>query len=106
MNAQPAPVTTSNSREVLPLLIRRLSRSDRELLEADLRQRAAQGLVTYGVPLMTHNGRDTLRDLLDELLDAMKYMTQHEEESGDNMLADFVALRRISLRVKSKMVSR
>jgi hypothetical protein len=36
-------------------------------------QRRAKGLLTYGVPLQRGDGRDHLRDLLDELLDAMAY---------------------------------
>jgi hypothetical protein len=36
-------------------------------------QRRAKGLLTYGAPLQRGDGRDHLRDLLDELLDAMAY---------------------------------
>lgn len=106
MIPQPAPITTKKSEEVLPMVIRRLSRAEREVLEGELRRRAKQGLETYGVPLMTFNGRDTLQDALDELLDAMKYITQHEHESGEVMINDFAALKGVAMRVASKMQTR
>lgn len=106
MIQQPPPIVTPKSQEVLPLLLRRLTRSDRAILESVLRQRAQQGLETYGVPLMTFNGRDALDDALAELLDAMKYITQYETESGDQMISDFQTLKRISIRIKSKIMNR
>ncbi len=39
-------------------------------------ERVSLGLDHYGTPLMTNNGRKTLRDIRDELIDAALYMTQ------------------------------
>ena len=36
----------------------------------------AQGVETYGQPLMTHNGRDAERDQMEELLDFCQYQQQ------------------------------
>lgn len=47
-----------------------------EALIAELRQRQAKGIETYGTSLMTHNGRSALRDALDEALDLAQYLKQ------------------------------
>jgi hypothetical protein len=45
-----------------------------DLVHADLQERQQLGLIRYGVPgLQPHNGRDMLRDLYEELLDAAIY---------------------------------
>jgi hypothetical protein len=41
-----------------------------------IEQRRAKGIATYGKPLQTFNGRDPLRDRLDEQLDALAYTMQ------------------------------
>ena len=43
------------------------------LLDAAMHARDCLGRQRYGVPLTPHNGRDTLRDLYEELLDAAVY---------------------------------
>lgn len=48
----------------------------------DLAERDRIGRRTYGVPLMSHNGRDPLIDLYEELLDALVYSTQWDAERG------------------------
>ena len=57
-----------------------------EVLE-DLRQRVeVKGMETYGRPLTTADGRDTLQDLYEELLDACvyikKFIMERERFSG------------------------
>lgn len=47
----------------------------------DLELRAEQGVEKYGMYLSTFNGRDSLVDLYEELLDAYMYAIQHEEEN-------------------------
>jgi hypothetical protein len=44
------------------------------LVHADLRARDEKGRTTYGTELISHDGRDTLRDLYEELLDAAVYV--------------------------------
>lgn len=70
---QPAPVPSTGDvwQEVIdaePLAVLR------ELYEA----RRALGIERYGVPLQRGNGRDTARDLEEELLDALAYATALE----------------------------
>jgi len=48
-----------------------------------LRSRSAKGVRTYGRPLATHNGRDALEDLREELADALMYVEQLYRERAD-----------------------
>jgi hypothetical protein len=50
------------------------SRPVAELVIDDMRDRMAHGIETYGVALQAFNGRDQLRDLYEELLDACVYL--------------------------------
>lgn len=43
---------------------------------ADLEQRRLVGIDRYGTALQPHNGRDVLRDIYEELLDAACYVKQ------------------------------
>jgi hypothetical protein len=54
--------------QVLPLVIQ------------DLKERSRKGAKEYGEPLTTHNGRQALLDLYEELLDAVCYLRQAVEE--------------------------
>lgn len=65
---QPEPTKTVQSEDVDLLLIE------------EILSRRKIGIQQYGTPLNTHNGRDALRDLLDELLDACKYCIQAIKE--------------------------
>lgn len=47
-----------------------------DLVVAEMQQRDQVGRDRYGVPLQPHNGRDSLRDLYEELLDAVVYCRQ------------------------------
>lgn len=46
------------------------------LVMADIAEREQLGISRYGVGLQPHNGRDPLRDLYEELLDACMYLRQ------------------------------
>ena len=48
-------------------------------------RRTAQGVETYGQPLMTHNGRDAARDQMEELLDFCQYQQQQLMELEDEV---------------------
>lgn len=80
--SQKAPIKTERSRDVVADLCRNL-RDDAPLRDA-LEARAAVGEKTYGTRLMTHNGRDSLQDAHEELLDALAYLWQAwmERHSG------------------------
>ncbi|MDP5253349.1 MULTISPECIES: hypothetical protein [unclassified Vibrio] len=64
MSEQPSPKLTLTSQAVIPEVMK------------DLTDRLAKGMDTYGVPLMSNNGRDALKDLYEELLDAACYVKQ------------------------------
>ncbi len=49
----------------------------------DFRARIQLGIERYGHPLQTHNGRDAVRDALDEALDLAHYLKQLEIETHD-----------------------
>lgn len=46
------------------------------LVRVDLDEREKVGIQRYGTPLQAFNGRDALRDLYEELLDACCYIKQ------------------------------
>lgn len=52
-----------------------------KVIEKDLETRAEDGLERYNTYLSTFNGRDSLIDLYEELLDAYMYAVQYHEES-------------------------
>jgi hypothetical protein len=72
-----------------------------ELIEA-ANQRNVIGIERYGVPLSTHDGRDTRVDLMQELLDAFAYTeklkVERELEEGED------AAKRISEYIRRAMV--
>jgi hypothetical protein len=47
-----------------------------DLVVADIAARLKVGIQRYGTGLQPHNGRDALRDLYEELLDAATYTRQ------------------------------
>lgn len=63
-DSQPIPTTEERSVCVQDEVVRLIN------------ERRELGVKRYGSPLMTHNGRDSLVDLRDELLDALMYVTQ------------------------------
>lgn len=74
---QPLPTRDPRSVPVLPLAVAPLRHSPHTLWAiAALEQRTRLGVVRYGQPLHTYNGRDSLRDLREEVLDAWQYLTQ------------------------------
>lgn len=72
---QPAPVLTSESREVLPVAHAMCVAAGHINITPDLESRIEQGVRTYGVPLHSHNGRDNDVDGYQERLDAVIYGT-------------------------------
>lgn len=77
---QPAP-KPSPGPALWPLVIADAARMlGSAALIADMRARHELGSKKYGQPLTAGNGRDALRDLYDELLDAVVYCRQCIEE--------------------------
>lgn len=97
---EPAPIQTDLSEEVLPFVLMQLLDSGRGALMADLQARAKLGVERYGTPLMTHNGRDPLADLYQELLDALMYLGQYMIETEMPMDFEFEGLKRTAMQVK------
>lgn len=56
------------------------SRSIQDMVIEDIEARKAVGLERYGTLLQANNGRDSLQDLYEELLDAATYARQLIEE--------------------------
>jgi hypothetical protein len=83
LRSMPEPDPADAEGDVLEEVIQREVEqgADSALVHA-LRQRRAFGIAKYGKPLSVGNGRDHLRDCLDEVLDAMAYAYA----SGDNHL--------------------
>lgn len=88
---QPAPVTTDKSFAVLDYIITGLYMHGGHDLAPDLQARAKLGQARYGTLLMAYNGRNTLVDLYQELLDALFYVTQAILElRGDPVAMHFI----------------
>lgn len=93
---QPAPHGTGA--EVLPLVLRDLARSVApaaavaRIIDA-LVARAEKGAAKYGESLRCGNGRSAAIDLLQELLDALMYARQWEEETGDHEVVWYIGAR-------------
>lgn len=58
-----------------------------DLVIQDLMERKSLGIERYGTPLQTHNGRDAMIDLYQELQDATAYIRQVIEERRDHFAA-------------------
>jgi hypothetical protein len=75
------PLPTEGDESVQDALIAHILSSPRlgagaNELAAKIMERRALGIQRYGRPLQTFNGRDPVRDLLDELLDGATYAQQ------------------------------
>jgi hypothetical protein len=68
--AQPPPVHVPGAASVHDILI------------AHVQERKDFGLRKYGTPLQVDNGRDPLKDALEEILDVAVYLVQEIERRG------------------------
>lgn len=93
MKEQKNPTRTDKSVDVLKDLTDSYARRDAEELQKLLpllEDRVARGEKHYGARLMTHNGRDAVRDALEEALDLILYIHQISLERHD---PDAVSMR-------------
>lgn len=67
---------------ILDAVIRKLPTElqHRDAIVSELQARAAQGQKKYGVPLMPNNGRDSLQDFIEEIMDSLMYLEQSVAE--------------------------
>jgi hypothetical protein len=100
---EPKPIQTEDSEPVLSFVLKTMHFSGRHFLGADLEARAKLGMERYGTPLMTHNGRDPLADLYQELLDALMYLGQYMLESGKSDCLEFSKLLKLTIAIKLMM---
>jgi len=63
-----------------------------KLISKDLTARSNLGKKRYGTFLQPHNGRDYLRDLKEELLDALQYAAQGKLENEDDHYTELAAI--------------
>ena len=99
------PLPRPGSVEVQSVVIDELIRYDSDVfdrLAVEVAERREVGISRYGSPLMTHNGRDACRDLLDELLDGVVYAAQVRMEGLDVRDVEFT-LRALAARVRLLM---
>jgi len=87
---EPAPVTTSDSVAVLDLVMNDIRAGKINLAAdclagvlTDLENRSKEGVKKYGTQLRTNNGRDSLMDFYQEILDAIVYIRQFNAEYPD-----------------------
>lgn len=94
MKEQAMPKRSDESRMVYDYLFRlyEIGTISGKALDA-VKGRLDVGLERYGQELRTHNGRDAMRDLREELLDAMAYAAQamgEARDAGDEFTADIL----------------
>uniref|UniRef100_A0A6M3LBE9 Uncharacterized protein n=1 Tax=viral metagenome TaxID=1070528 RepID=A0A6M3LBE9_9ZZZZ len=77
---QPQPQPQPGRENVTPVA--------REDFNRRLTEREQQGLATYGTTLQTFNGRDAIKDALDELIDAYQYVIQAQMERDSDSALD------------------
>ena len=89
---QARPVVSPESEAVSSVLLMwlddevragRVNRSAAAWLGDAVLERTRLGVERYGSPLMSHNGRDALRDLAEEVVDGVQYATQALMETDD-----------------------
>lgn len=85
------PTQIRNAGEpVFPELRRRLGLYSRDRIEALIDAREAYGIAKYGQTLMTDDSRDTPTEVVNELLDALAYVTKWiMQEPNARQLEDY-----------------
>jgi hypothetical protein len=81
---QPLPITTKNSVDVATLVAQHLAAIGQSNIAQNVEARIALGERKYGSRLKSFNGRDVIKDLMDELLDSLNYAKQAEIEDLDD----------------------
>ncbi len=89
LNEQPKPEHSKESKFITPQLVfddrtfMPEQEQVRNKIEALLSKRLEKGLKEYGMLLCTFNGRDSIQDCTEELLDALLYIEQAIQETKD-----------------------
>jgi len=99
---QPLPITTKKSVDVAVEVAEDLKKVGFQDIAEDVEARIRIGERKYGKRLQSFNGRDALKDLYDEVLDALNYSKQLELENKDNGEI-FRGLIALAAAVKSKL---
>jgi len=100
---QPLPITTKQSVDVAVEVAEDLKKVGFGDIAEDVEARIRIGERKYGKRLQSFNGRDALKDLYDEVLDALNYSKQLELENLDNGEI-FRGLVALAATVKTKLV--
>jgi len=100
---QPLPVTTKKSVDVAVEVAEDLKKVGFQDIAEDVEARIRIGERKYGKRLQSFNGRDALKDLYDEVLDALNYSKQLELENKDNGEI-FRGLIALAATVKTKLI--
>ena len=100
---QPLPITTKKSVDVAVEVAEDLKKVGFQDIAEDVEARIRIGERKYGKRLQSFNGRDALKDLYDEVLDALNYSKQLELENLDNGEI-FRGLVALAATVKTKLV--
>jgi hypothetical protein len=82
---EPMPVRGPGGVEITPLVIK------------DMQARDTMGRSKYGGPLVTNDGRDSLNDLYQEILDAAVYCKKLELELNEERKSRQMAIERIEI---------
>jgi hypothetical protein len=84
---------------VFPELRNRLEFHYRSVLLDLVNEREAYGVAKYGQTLMSDDGRDTPTEIVNELLDALAYLTKWSMQRPDDHILKYTLLRAMHLTV-------
>jgi len=105
---EPAPVKNEKSQSICDSLLKKTSS---DVVKHLIKERRKFGIKKYGTELMSHNGRDMKKDLLEEILDALVYCEGVIiEEGADYLLSNSskileVLVEHLYKRLQEKSVS-
>jgi hypothetical protein len=100
--AKVQPMPTGNGIDVAVEVAKDLRTLGAETIAEDVEARIRLGEQKYGTRLKTHNGRDAMLDLYQEVLDGCNYARQLViEDKDDGML--FAQLVALAVLVKAKL---
>lgn len=81
---QPLPITTKKSVDVAVEVAEDLRKANLDDVAVNIEERIALGERKYGKRLQSFNGRNAVKDLYDEVLDALNYSKQMYIEGLDD----------------------
>lgn len=75
-----------------------------DLLDEDMNERDTKGREDYGTPLQPFNGRDSLQDFFEEILDSIVYRKNYLLEKGEIEDRTYLTLLKLIIETKRELL--